>query len=653
VDPSLLNILARVKNKADLAYVRDAIQAELASLRTRPADPARLEAIRSSLKYGFASALDSTESAAGVVVEYVAATRDVSTLNEVYRLYDAVTAADIQRVANKYFVDQGMIVTTLANGEIDAAAKTVGGVDKLATAATAATTAAAPAAALALPAGAARPSRAAPRRVGFKELVQRTSSPLVDMRLVFRAGSADDPPGKEGLATLTARMVTQAGSRALTYQQIQQALFPMAAGFGASVDKEMTTFAGKVHRDNAERWYDIIAGQLLDPGFRPEDFTRVKTSLINNIRVDLRGNNDEELGNEVLYEQLYAGHPYGHLNMGWAPSVEKLTLEDVRAFHKAHYTQANLTMGVAGGVSEAFVAKARADLAAALPVGAATRRRIPPAKPPQGLDVTIVQKPTAAAAISFGYPLSVVRGHADFVPLYLVRSFLGEHRSSVAYLYQRMREIRGMNYGDYAYTEYYPGGMFSTSPPPGVARSQQAFRVWIRPGAAGADPLRHPHRQVRAGQAGPRGDQREGLPGHARLPEQVHGPLDRAAGRAAGLRHGPAVLWAGRLHQLHPRRARQADAGAGERGGQAPPDGAEHGRGGGDARGRGPAARADRRHPVADQVRLGEARRDPGRGQDHRALPAGDRGGGRAHRAGGAGVRGAGVQVGAGEPRPA
>src|SRR3712207_2598390 len=44
-----------------------------------------------------------------------------------------------------------------------------------------------------------------------------------------------------------------------------------------------------------------------------------------------------------------------------------------------------------------------------------------------------------------------------------------------------MREVRGMNYGDYAYTEYYPGGMFSTAPPPGVPRSQQAFRVWIRP----------------------------------------------------------------------------------------------------------------------------------------------------------------------------
>jgi zinc protease len=484
VDPSLLNILARAKNKADLAYVRDAIQQELASLRTQPADPARIAAIRSSLKYGFAGALDNTESVAGVVVPYVAATRDVATLNEVYALYDRVGPADIQRVARKYFVDQGMIVTTLAHGDIDAAARLTGGVDRLAAAAPGAAAAAAvpamAAAAAAAPA-VARPVRGRPARTVFRELVQRTNSPLIDVRMAFRAGAADDPPGKEGLAALTARMVTQAGSRALTFQQIQQALFPIAAGFGATVDKETTTFAGKVHRDNAERWYDIIAGQLLEPGLRPEDFTRVKTSLVNNIRVDLRGNNDEELGNEVLYEQLYAGHPYGHLNMGWAKAVEALTIEDVRAFHKANYTQANLTLGVAGGASETFLTKARADLAAGLPVGTAARRRIPAAKKPQGLAVTIVQKPTAAAAISFGYPLEVVRGHPDFVALHLARSFLGEHRSSVAYLYQRMRAIRGMNYGDYAYTEYYPGGMFSTSPPPGVVRSQQAFRVWIRP----------------------------------------------------------------------------------------------------------------------------------------------------------------------------
>jgi zinc protease len=138
-------------------------------------------------------------------------------------------------------------------------------------------------------------------------------------------------------------------------------------------------------------------------------------------------------------------------------------------------------LGVAGGVSDAFLSKARGDLAAGLPAGAAKARTVPAPKPPGGLDVTLVQKQTGAAAISMGYPLEVVRGHPDFVALHLVRSFLGEHRSSVAYLYQRMRSIRGMNYGDYAYTEYYPYGMFSTSPPPNVPRSRQAFRVWLRP----------------------------------------------------------------------------------------------------------------------------------------------------------------------------
>lgn len=478
VDPSLLTIVAQPKDKADMAYVRDAIQQELANLRTMPADPARIDAIRSSLKYGFAASLDNTEAVADAIVPVVAATRDPQMINRIYRSYDKIGPADIQRVANKYFNDKGMIVTTLAHGDIPAAAGEKGSVDARVKSGAPAAAAAASAAAVQI---APRPAPSSAARGSFKELIQPTSSALIDVRMSFRVGSADDPKGKEGLAALTAAYITNSGSRAMPYEQIQQALFPLAAGFGAMTDKEMTTFAGTVHRDNADKWYDVIAGQLLDPGFREEDFTRVKSLIVNGIRVGLRGNNDEELGNEVLYEQLYAGHPYGHLNAGHAPAVEKLTLDDVRAFHRQHYTQANLTFGVAGGASREFLAKARADLAAHLPAGQASRRAIPAAKKPSGLDVTLVQKATRAAAISMGFPIEVKRGHPDFVALYLFRSFLGEHRASSAYLYQRIREIRGMNYGDYAYTEYFPGGMYQFAPPPNVARSQQAFRVWLRP----------------------------------------------------------------------------------------------------------------------------------------------------------------------------
>lgn len=480
VDPNLSLLFAQVKKKEDMAYVRDAIQQELANLRTIPADPARLEGIRKSLKYGFASALDNTASVADVVVPVVAATREVDTINDIYARYETISPADVQRVANKYFVDKAMVVTTLAHGDIPADAQGYGSVDAR-VAATSPMAGAPAAAAIATPVRLQLEGPARLPRPGFKELVEASSSPLLDVRLNFLTGAADDPKGKEGLATLTAQMVTAAGSRTMTYEAIQQAMFPMASGFGAICDKEMTTFAGTVHRDNAEGWYNIAFGQLLQPGFREEDFTRVKTSLVNAVRTGLRGNNDEELGNEVLYEQLYAGHPYGHLSAGHAKSIEALTLDDVKAFHAAHYTQANLTVGLAGAVSEDFLARARADLSIGLPEGKAAGRTLPAPKKPSGLDVTLVQKQTISAAISMGFPIEVTRSHPDFVALNLVRSYLGEHRSSTSYLYQRMREIRGMNYGDYAYIEYFPGGMFTFAPPPNVARSQQAFRIWVRP----------------------------------------------------------------------------------------------------------------------------------------------------------------------------
>ncbi len=96
--------------------------------------------------------------------------------------------------------------------------------------------------------------------------------------------------------------------------------------------------------------------------------------------------------------------------------------------------------------------------------------------------VTLVSKPeTRATAISFGFPIEVTRSHPDFVALDVVRSWLGEHRNSSAHLFQRMREARGMNYGDYAYTEYFPRGMYLTQPEPNLVRQSQLFQIWIRP----------------------------------------------------------------------------------------------------------------------------------------------------------------------------
>src|SRR5690606_21471461 len=134
-------------------------------------------------------------------------------------------------------------------------------------------------------------------------------SPLVDVALMFHTGAAHEPKGKRGVAALTAMMITDGGSENRTLREINQALFPLAAGFSAQVDKELTRLSGTVHRDRLDDWYRIVSDQLLNPGWREDDFKRLKTQLTSAIRTNLRGNNDEEFAKEALYEALYEGHP--------------------------------------------------------------------------------------------------------------------------------------------------------------------------------------------------------------------------------------------------------------------------------------------------------------------------------------------------------
>ena len=308
-----------------------------------------------------------------------------------------------------------------------------------------------------------------------------TSSPLVSFRLLFNVGSASDPKGKEGLAALTASMISDGGSRAMTYEQISQAMFPMATGFGSQVDKEMTVFVGTTHRDNLDKYYKIISGMLLDPGFRDDDFKRIRTDAINFLKENLRGNNDEELGKEALYIAIYQGHAYGHQNIGTIDSLEKLTIDDVKKFYRENYTQANFTLGLAGGYPKGFDEKVQADVTAKLQPGSATKLNLGRPENISGLEMEVFKKDTPGTAISFGFPIAVTRSDPDWPALLLMQSYLGQHRSSNSYLYKRLREIRGLNYGDYAYIEYFPRGMFQFQPDPNLGRKQQIFQVWIRP----------------------------------------------------------------------------------------------------------------------------------------------------------------------------
>lgn len=310
--------------------------------------------------------------------------------------------------------------------------------------------------------------------------LREADSPFIAFDIWVHVGSQNDPEGKEGLAALTASLLSDGSTTEDSYQEILTKLYPMASGYGYNVDKEMTVFRGRVHRDNLEAYYALFRNSLLAPAFDEADFNRVKTQTINFLERSRRYSRDEELGKELLFAMAYAGTPYEHPEEGYVESVRSISLEDVRAFYRDFYLSNNITVGIGGGYPEGFVGRVRSDFDA-LPEAEVARVPAPQPKMPDGVQVLIVEKPTDATAISFGFPIPLLRGQEDFWAMMAMNSWFGEHRNSFSNLYQVIREDRGMNYGDYSYIEAYPLGYTTQVPPTNVSRRSQLFEIWIRP----------------------------------------------------------------------------------------------------------------------------------------------------------------------------
>ena len=453
-DPSLFTIVARLRKVEDLGYVRDAILDACARAVAVPFSPARLDEAKNEARLAFARNLESADSLASMVARQACYDRDPEAINKVPRLRDGLTVGDLTRVARETFQDGGRVIATLCQGPLPEALKAD------------------------FPGVAARAALLA-QLPDVPLLAQPSRSALVNLDVVFRTGSVDDPAGRSGLAALAAAMVSSAGTQARTYAEGLKAAAACGGGLQEQVDKELTSFTLTLPRLKAAEGLELALEHLLTPGLREDDFARLKTQQLNTLNVALKANNDEELGKLAL-EGALLPEPWAHPVLGTASGLQAITLDEVRAFIKARYTRAALQAGLAGafdGDDRAQVLRALAQL----PEGVKAIPTLPAPRPPSASRLQIVTKDTRATAISIGFPLPVDRHSPDFAALWVATSWLGEHRNSTAHLYQRLRELRGLNYGDYAYLEPFPWSGFQSQRQPGFQRSLNTFQLWIRP----------------------------------------------------------------------------------------------------------------------------------------------------------------------------
>jgi len=115
-DPGLFLVYARVKDPRNLTAVRDRIYQTAFDAARTPADPARLAAIKSNIRYSFAMSLDTARSVAGHLTRFIGLTGEPGTINEMYKRYDEVTTADLQKAAATYFTRTSSTEVTLTGG---------------------------------------------------------------------------------------------------------------------------------------------------------------------------------------------------------------------------------------------------------------------------------------------------------------------------------------------------------------------------------------------------------------------------------------------------------------------------------------------------------------------------------------------------------
>ncbi len=255
--------------------------------------------------------------------------------------------------------------------------------------------------------------------------VRRPEEPLAHIRAMVYSGSAEDPPGKEGLAALTS-LVMRRGATGLPRRQIEDRLAAIGAALDVATGKDTTTFSGSVPPSGLDDLREILSAILLKPSFAASELETARSeqkALVEGLRSD-----PAALARETFDLFVFRGGPYAHPAAGRIAGLDRITRDDLLGFHREHYRKGNIVVALAGDVGPGLAAGLRKQLAA-LPDGEPARS-LRPVSFLASPRVVLVQSPSAGRShIAIGHPLNVARAHPDYISLLWAVQPMGEEIS--------------------------------------------------------------------------------------------------------------------------------------------------------------------------------------------------------------------------------
>lgn len=280
-------------------------------------------------------------------------------------------------------------------------------------------------------------------------IVSHHEQPAVSVRMIVRAGAAQDPRDKLGLAMLTAAILDQGAGRR-TAADLADAIDFAGGILGTGAGTDLSYVNAIVMKDSLPLALELIADVARRPTFAPEEIDRQRQQALSGMKVALE--DPDNVAGQVIDRLIYGFHPYGLPGNGTPDTLASLTRQDFVDFHKQYYVPNNALLAIVGdvGVEDALagVEKTFGDWQ---PGAAATAKPTDP-PPPTRRVIVIDKKDAVQTEIRVGQ-IGIARKHDDYVALDQTVKILGGEGANR--LQQVLRTQKSLTYGASADLETY------------------------------------------------------------------------------------------------------------------------------------------------------------------------------------------------------
>lgn len=272
-------------------------------------------------------------------------------------------------------------------------------------------------------------------------VVLQHEQPAVSMRLLVRAGRAQDPRDKAGVAALMGALLDQ-GTRSKSASELSEAIDYVGGGLSTGAGSDLSFVNVLVMKHDFGFGLDLLSEVARQPAFAPEEVDRQREQILSTLQVNYQ--DLDYVADSIVDRLVYGFHPYGLPGSGTPESIARVTREDLVAFHQSYFVPNNAILAIVGDVTaeEAFGGAQRV-------FGDWVRQEIPSVEmtePPMPTRrIVVVDRPGAVQTeVRVGH-LAIPRKHDDYLALNLAARILGGEGANR--LHGVLRSERGLTYG--------------------------------------------------------------------------------------------------------------------------------------------------------------------------------------------------------------